>query len=110
MTPAVDFTQADNVEFDVFVSDYSILTNSPGDLRIDFTSGANRWEGRVPYSVSSQIQGMGWNHVVLPIDAYVYNAGDLSAVRNVMFYREGGLDASIAGLNVILANFCLTNS
>ena len=53
---------------------------------------------------------MGWNHVVLPIDAYVYNAGDLSAVRNVMFYREGGLDASIAGLNVILANFCLTNS
>ena len=48
--------------------------------------------------------------MVLPIDAYVYNAGDLSAVRNVMFYREGGLDASIAGLNVILANFCLTNS
>ena len=49
MTPAVDFTQAAALAVHVFVSDYSILTNSPGDLRIDFTSGANRWQGRVPY-------------------------------------------------------------
>lgn len=109
ISPVVDFTQGDAIAFDVFVSDYDILTNGPGDLRIDFSSGGGRWEGRIRYSVSSQIQGMGWNRVVLPVESYVDCGGDLSAVRHLMFYREGSFDESMAGLQILLANFCLIN-
>jgi len=120
----IDATGMDMLEFDLYVSDLSLLTGNvfPSTAAaLEITSGGTcdyeellfTWEDIVRYGLAGQELKQGWNHVIFPLSMAKENSAsaekfDISQIDFIRFYI---IDTSKLGSDeytVKLDNICLT--
>ena len=120
----IDATGMDMLEFDLYVSDLSLLTGNffpSAAAALEITSGGTcdyeellfTWEDIVRYGLAGQELKQGWNHVIFPLSMAKENSAsaekfDISQIDFIRFYI---IDTSKLGSDeytVKLDNICLT--
>ena len=120
----IDATGMDMLEFDLYVSDLSLLTGNffpSAAAALEITSSGTcdyeellfTWEDIVRYGLAGQELKQGWNHVIFPLSMAKENSAsaekfDISQIDFIRFYI---IDTSKLGSDeytVKLDNICLT--
>ena len=114
-----DYSGANFIEFDFYVEDGSAFktafdrNNLKFRIEVTCTNGARRWS---KYVTAEDILKDGWNHVTVPISAFVDRTDgfDWSKVKSFNFGFAADMGKSsnyseLTGMKVAINNICFTN-
>ena len=113
---SVDISNAEYIEFDVFIKNSEAFHSAfdGKSLRFCIGSDVNRNNNRRAYDFVNQIISDGWNHIVIDIASFASNTGtDLSSIKTagLSCFGSGLSDANpISGTNARIVNVCAVNN